>query len=453
MSDRPMALSLGAPLTHTDDDPPDACAALERAAARYPDHGVIAVTAPGHQDRIAYPDLLRRARHLLAGLRARGCQPGDAVVLHGLPLPDFFPALWACLLGGITPAAVAEPMPDDPSPAAVARFAHLRGLLGEPLVLTGHVPRLRALAGDAVVGIDECTAAEPADPHRPGPDDVALLMLSSGSTGLQKAVRLTHRGLAEFAAATRRVFDVRPEHTSVNWMPLDHSGALLIYHVLEVFVGASNVHAPTDLVLGEPLRWLDLLAEHHAQHSWAPNFAYQLIADAVEGSDRTWDLSSVRTLLNGGEQVTVPVVSRFLDATREFGITDDCVRPAWGMAETTTAITLGRYSPAAVHRVVKSSMGGDLEFAGDEAPDCVTLVAVGPPAPGAALRVVDEHGDVLPERRIGRLQVRSCRTTPGYLGDEDGTRALYADQERTWLDSGDLAFITGGEVVITGRAK
>ncbi|MFC4857928.1 MupA/Atu3671 family FMN-dependent luciferase-like monooxygenase [Actinophytocola glycyrrhizae] len=466
MSARPMALSVGAPLTHTDDDPPDACAALLLAAARHPDSAVITVTAAGHPDRVAYPELLRRARHLLGGLRARGCRPGDAVVLHGLALPDFFPALWACLLGGLTPAVIAEPMPEDPPPAAVERFAHLLGLLGGPLVLTGPdaVTRLRALTGEdgTVVGVGECAAAEPADPHRPDQDDVALLMLSSGSTGPPKAVRLTHRGLAEFAAATRRVFDVRPEHTSVNWMPLDHSGALLIYHVLEVFVGATNVHAPTDLVLGDPLLWLDLLAEYRAQHSWAPNFAYQLIADALDGvpvdGDRTWDLTPVRTLLNGGEQVTVAVVSRFLDATRRFGIRDDCVRPAWGMAETTTAITLGRYTPAAVHRVLKSSMRGELVWPGEDTPDrdCVTLVAVGPPAPGAELRVVDEHGEVLPEGRIGRLQVRSCRVTPGYLGDEDGTRALFPDHERTgraWLDSGDLAFIADGEVVITGRAK
>jgi natural product biosynthesis luciferase-like monooxygenase protein len=466
MSARPPALSVGAPLTRTDDDPPDACAALLRAAAHHPDSAVITVTTPGHPDRVAYPELLRRARHLLAGLRARGCRPGDAVVLHGLPLPEFFPALWACLLGGITPAAIAEPMPEDPLPGAVERFAHLHGLLGRPLVLTGRdaVTRLRALTGGdgTVAGVAECTAAEPAEPHHPDQDDDALLMLSSGSTGLPKAVRLTHRGLAEFAAATRRVFDVRPGHTSVNWMPLDHSGALLIYHVLEVFAGATNVHAPTDLVLGDPLRWLDLLAEHRAQHSWAPNFAYQLIADALGDApgneDRTWDLSPVRTLLNGGEQVTVPVVSRFLDATRKFGIRDDCVRPAWGMAETTTAITLGRYTPAAVHRVRKSSMRGDLVWADDDTPDRdrVTLVAVGPPAPGAALRVVDEHGEVLPEGRIGRLQVRSCRVTPGYLGDEDGTRALFPDHDRTgrtWLDSGDLAFLAGGEAVITGRAK
>ncbi|MCT2582172.1 non-ribosomal peptide synthetase/type I polyketide synthase [Actinophytocola gossypii] len=460
-----MAMTVGAPLVHDEDDPPDARAALLRAAEHHPDSAVVAVTSPGRAVRLTYPELLRRARHLLAGLRTRGRRPGDAVVLHGLPLPDFFPALWACLLGGITPAVIAEPMSDDPSPAAAERFAHVCRLLRRPLVLTGAeaVDRLRATGEcGSVTGVDECAAAEPADPHRPQGDDTSLLMLSSGSTGPPKAVRLTHHALAEFAASSRRGLDLRPEHTSVNWMPLDHSGALLLYHVLEVFVGATNVHAPTDLVLGDPLLWLDLLVEHRAQHGWAPNFAYQLVADALAGSDpdcdRCWDLSGIRTMVTGGEQVTVAVVSRFLDATRAFGLPGDCVRPVWGMAETTTAITLGRYTPAAVHRLLKSSMSGDLVRADDSVPDrdLVTLVSVGPPAPGAALRVVDEHDDVVPEGRVGRLQVRSPRVTPGYLGDEDGTRALFPDHERTgrtWLDSGDLAFVAGGEVVITGRVK
>jgi len=451
MPDRPNALSVGVPLDREESDPPDACSALLRAAGQYPGNAVVTVTSPGEPVRLGYPDLLLRARRLLAGLRARGCRTGDAVVLHGLPMPDFFPAFWACLLGGLRPVAIAEPMPAELPAAAVERFAHVCRLLARPLVLSGPdaVTRLRHLTDGfdserpvGVTGVDECAAAEPAeDVHRPEPDDVALLMLSSGSTGLPKAIQLTHRGLAEFAAATRRVFDVRPEHTSVNWMPLDHSGALLIYHVLEVFVGATNVHAPTDLVLGDPLRWLDLLDEYRAQHSWAPNFAYQLVADVLDGTDRTWDLSGVSTLLNGGEQVTVPVVARFLDATRPFGIRQDCVRPAWGMAETTTALTLGTYGPDALHRLPGSD---------------TTLVSVGRPAPGAAVRVVDEHGDVVPEGRIGRLQVRSCRVTPGYLGDETGTRALFPDHDRTgrtWLDSGDLAFLADGEVVITGRAK
>ncbi|HWM07202.1 MAG TPA: beta-ketoacyl synthase N-terminal-like domain-containing protein, partial [Actinophytocola sp.] len=456
MDTRPMALSVGPPLDLTADDPRDACAALLRAAREYPSNAVVAGSV-----RIGYAELLDRARRLLTGLRARGCAPGDAVLLHGLALPDFFPAFWACLLGGLRPVAIAEPLPADPPAAAVDRLGHVCRLLDGPVVLAAPdtVDRLRRLV-DTVVAVDECAAGAPAvELHTPDPDDVALLMLSSGSTGPPKAVRLTHRGLAEFAAGTRREFDVRPEHVTLNWMPLDHSGSLLIYHMLEVFVGCTNVHAPTEWVLGEPLRWLDLLAEHRVNHSWAPNFAYQLVADAVVAAPgRTWDLTALSTLLNGGEQVTLPVVNRFLAVTGPFGVRADCVRPAWGMAETTTAITLGRFTEAGVHRVLKSSIAGDLAPAEVDTPDRaqVALVPVGRPAPGAAVRVVDERGELLPELRIGRLQVRSARITPGYLGDEAATLAAFPDHERTgrtWLDSGDLGFLADSEVVITGRAK
>ncbi len=431
---RPMAISVGPALEPASDEPGDAVAALLRAAREHPASGVVSVSATDSVRR-SYSELLDTARRVLSGLRGLGCRPGDPVVLHGLPLDDFFPAFWACVLGGFRPATIAEP----PSESTADRFHHVCRLLDDPVVLD-----------DARFA--RCRAADPAqDVHTPDPDDVALLMLSSGSTGLPKAVQLTHRGLAEFAASSRRVLDVRPEHVTLNWLPLDHSGAFLLYHVLAVFVGATNVHAPTDLVLGEPLRWLDLVERHRADHTWAPNFALRLVTDALDGTCE-YDLSGLSTMVSGGEQVTVAVVDRFLAAT---GLPAERFRPAWGMAETTTAITFGRYS-SGVHRVLKSSVSGDLEWVAEDTPDAVTFVSVGGPAPGAAVRVVDERGDVVPEGRIGRLQVRSARITPGYLGDEPTTAAAFPDMSRTgrtWFDSGDLAFLTGGEVVITGRAK
>jgi len=431
---RPMAISVGAALAPASDEPVDAVAALLRAAREHPTSGVVSVSAADSVRR-SYPELLDTARRVLSGLRGLGCRPGDPVVLHGLPLDDFFPAFWACVLGGFRAATIAEP----PSESTSDRFHHVCRLLDDPVVLD-----------DARFA--QCRAADPArDVHTPAQDDVALLMLSSGSTGPPKAVQLTHRGLAEFAAASRRVLDVRPEHVTLNWLPLDHSGAFLLYHVLAVFVGATNVHAPTDLVLAEPLLWLDLVERHGADHTWAPNFAFRLVTDALAGN-RRYDLSGLSTMVSGGEQVTVAVVDRFLAAT---GLPAERLRPAWGMAETTTAITFGRYA-SGVHRVLKSSVSGDLEWVGEDTPDAVTFVSVGGPAPGAAVRVVDERNDVVPEGRIGRLQVRSVRNTPGYLGDEPTTAAAFPDVSRTgrtWLDSGDLAFLTGGEVVITGRAK
>ncbi|MGW5049842.1 MupA/Atu3671 family FMN-dependent luciferase-like monooxygenase [Actinokineospora sp. NPDC004072] len=429
----------GPDLDLTDDDPRSLAEALLRAAETAA--GVVIVPEHGPAATLPYAQLLDRARRVLGGLRARGIDHGDDVVLAGLPAAGFFPALWACLLGGIRPAVIAE-RPDPGSPAA-ARLHHTWRLLDEPLVLTGAPADAAAVTSPAhVTTVDECAGHPPAERLvEPDQDDVVLLMLSSGSTGAPKAAELTQRALVQFAASTRRLLDVRPEDVTANWLPLDHSGALLLYHVLAVFVGCTNVHAPTEAVLAEPTRWLDLLAEHRATHSWGPTFAYRMAADAAGG--RSWDLSSVRSLLCGGEQVSLPVLRRFLAAT---GLPDEVIVPAWGMAETTTAISFGRLSaPGTVLRLRKS----DLADADESTPDHerVTYVAVGPPAHEASVRAVDDEGATLPENRVGRLQIRSIRTTPGYRG----APAPYTDDG--WLETGDLAFLRGGQIVITGRHK
>ncbi|CCK30257.1 hypothetical protein BN159_5878 [Streptomyces davaonensis JCM 4913] len=424
-------------------DPRDAAAALLRAAETAPGAGVVTVAADGSTSRLTYPELLLRARLLLGGLRERGVGRGDFVVLCGLPLADFFPAFWACVLGGIQPVAIADP-PLAGSPAH-ERLRHACALLGDPLVLT-----------DVHELPDATPAHEFAEPHG---SDVALLMLSSGSTGAPKAARLTHAGLADFAASSRRILDVRPDDTMVNWLPVDHSGAFLLYHLLAVFTGCTNVHAPTERVLADPLRWLDLMHEHRAQHGWAPTFAYRLVADALEereSPDRTWDLSSLKTLVCGGEQITLPVMRDFLDATHGLGVREGHIVPAWGMAETVTGVTYGRLDrPGTVHRLLKSSLGGDLLRADASTPDdeTVTFVAAGAPAHGVTLRIVDDRGDLAPDGRIGRLQVHSpARLTPGYVDDPEADAAAFP-AGRDWLDTGDLAFLDAGQVVITGRRK
>ncbi|MFF3345364.1 amino acid adenylation domain-containing protein [Streptomyces sp. NPDC002779] len=436
-------------------DPPNAVEALLRAAESATDAGVVAVGADGSATRLSHPELLLRALRLLGGLRERGVGRGDVVVLCGLPLVDFFPAFWACVLGGMRPVAIAEPpLPGSP---ARERLLHACALLDNPLVLTDGT----GVEGVRVAGVRECATAAPAHEYvHPDGADVALLMLSSGSTGAPKAARLTHAGLADFAASSRRILDVRPEDTMVNWLPVDHSGAFLLYHLLAVFVGCDNVHAPTERVLADPLRWLDLMQEHRARHAWAPTFAYRLVADALGAADqdpgRSWDLSGLKTLVCGGEQITLPVMRGFLDATGAYGVREGHIVPAWGMAETVTAVTYGRLDrPGTVHRLLKRSLGGDLVRADAAAPEdeTVTFVAAGAPAHGVTLRIVDDRGDLAADGRIGRLQVHApARLTPGYVDDPDADAAAFP-AGRDWLDTGDLAFLDAGQVVITGRRK
>jgi natural product biosynthesis luciferase-like monooxygenase protein/amino acid adenylation domain-containing protein len=440
----PSSLCRGPRLELTDDDPRDAVAALLRAATQFPDAGVR--TPDGLQ---TYPQLLAQSRRILTGLRGLGLRAGDFAVLQGLPLADFFATFWACVLGGIKPVAIAAPADDGP---VLERLRHTWLLLERPLVLTdaAGVAALETLSGPPAVDVGQfADVAQATDLHRPDEEDVALLMLSSGSTGPPKTTQLTHRGLVEFCAGTRRILRMRPDHVTLNWLPVDHSGAFLFYHVLEVFVGCTNVQLPTELVIADPLRWLDELAAHQVNHSWAPTFGLQLVADAVSRQpNRTWDLTGIRSLVCGGEQVTVPVVNRFFDATAPFGLSRDCLWPVWGMAETTTAITLGGLE---VVHVRKSSLNGDLEWTAPDAPGSTAFVAVGSPAHGAAIRVVDQTGQVLPEGRIGHLQVSSRRVTVGYVNDPEATRAALPDGQ--WLRTGDLAFVKDGRLVITGREK
>ncbi|MFE0687974.1 beta-ketoacyl synthase N-terminal-like domain-containing protein [Streptomyces xiamenensis] len=463
---------LGPELEFTEDDAPDLVRALQRAARRAPDAGVITVTPDGTSSTFqTYSELLLRARRLLDGLREHGVRPGDPVVLCGLPLDAFFPAFWACVLGGARPVAIADRA--EAGAPALNRLRQVCDLLDAPLVLTDRSgaaglsrtdPALRAVAAeDCATGPEapdlDADADADADAGIVVPDgaDIAVLMLSSGSTGAPKAAQLTHHGLALFAASSRRILDLGPDDTTVNWLPVDHSGAFLLYHVLAVFTGTTNVHAPTDLVLADPLRWLDLLETHRATHSWAPAFGFSLVTEALAapGGARARDLSRVRSLLSGGERIAEPVMRRFLTATGPFGLRAEHITAAWGMAETTTAITFGRLDrPGTVQRVLRGSLTGEVTPAPQDAPESevLTFVACGAPAHRSAIRVVDDAGRVLPERWIGRLQVSSPRVIPGYANAPEADAIAFPDGSR-WLETGDLAYLADGQLVMTGRRK
>ncbi|WP_406057278.1 amino acid adenylation domain-containing protein [Kribbella sp. NBC_00889] len=470
--DRP-AISTGPALMIPAGYPRDLPSALLRAARDFGGAGVVEIGPDGRETKLDFPTLLELAARILAGLRANGVRAGDPAVVHCTEPVGFFAAFWACTLGGIRPLLMAPSPEGDRSEEGRERLRKLTDLLGWT-VLIGRPSDLPDDLGLPVLDPDALAGHEPTSEfHRPAADDVAVLMMSSGtSTGAPKIVQLTHRGLVEFAAGTPAMLPVRPGQTTLNWLPLTQSGAFLLYHLLPVFTGCTNVHVNTDWLLADPLRWLDLMDQHRVNHSWSPNFGYRLATQAIAGEpDRHWDLSALRSLVSGGEQITVPVMSEFLRLTNRFGVVPETFVAAWGMTETVTGITFARpgLTPN-VHRV-RIPPTGVIEWVDQrpatgkvavarpgktraEAPGVLSLVSVGAPAPGTTVRIVAPNGAVLPEGRIGQLQVASARVTPGYLGNLEADRAAFPIGNwpaRKWLATGDQAFITGGQVVITGR--
>nr|WSX74771.1 amino acid adenylation domain-containing protein [Streptomyces sp. NBC_00899] len=421
----------------------DSWAAALRRAAEAAGHGeIVHVRADGSETRRSYASLVPEASRVLGGLRALGLRPGARVVLQCEDTEDFVAALWGCVLGGFTAVPLTVPASYATASAAVAKLAGLWRMLDRPLVVCSPAGAagLRELAereglSDMRLASVEELRQGPADAdwHPARPDDLLLMLTTSGSTGLPKAVRLTHRNVLARSAATAAVNNLSQWDVSLNWIPLDHVTGVVMFHLRDVYLACRQIHAPTGWVLQDPLRWLDLADRHRVTVTWAPNFAFGLVAEHAEGTaDRHWDLSPMRLVTNAGEVVVAATARRFVQLLHPFGLPQDVMHPGWGMSETSSVVTDGCL-PA------------------EPAEADGTFVSCGLPYPGFALRIVDGDGRVLREGEAGGLQVRGDSVTSGYHDNSEANAEAFT--EDGWFETGDLAFLRGGELFITGRAK
>lgn len=442
VSERPPAISEGGVLWSNPDAPELLVETLTRAAESRGEQGLIYVEADGSERRQSYPDLLAAAERLLGGLRAQGLAPGDRVILQLERHQDVLGVFWACVLGGFLPVPLAVPPAYDRPSAPLQTLEGVWPAIGPATLVApaAAAPDVSAaldrlgLAGARVCAIEGLAGDRDDRHHRARPDDLALLMLTSGSTGTAKAVQLTHRNLVTRSLASQQLNDFSFAEVSLNWMPLDHVAGLIYFHLRDVFLGCRQVHVPTSAVLTDPLSWLDYLERFRATVTFAPNFAFGLVNDRErELAARRWDLSSVRVVLNGAEAIVARTARRFVQRLARHGLRQDCMRPAWGMSETSSGVTYGD------------------RFSLDGTTDDDPFVEVGRPIPTLAMRIVDSHGAVRREGEVGRLQVRGETVTRGYYNRPDLTAdALSADG---WFTTGDLGLLVDGRLTITGREK
>lgn len=415
---------------------------LVRAATQFPEHGVRYRSAEQPLDFTlrTYPHLLAESLRLLGSLRKAGVRQ-DRVVALLLERPeDFVPAFWACLLGGFTVCPLV-PTRNDPQRWA-AQLSHVDTLLDGPLVVTDRRTReeLPAVEGLAVATFEDLVAAAAdTDPGAvevtaAGPDGVALLVLTSGSTGAAKAVRLTHGNLLAAMAAKAETQSLTSDDVTLNWISYDHVAALLEAHLLPLSVGAVQLQASPESVLADPLHFLELIDAHGVTMTFTPNFLLGLINKALDqlSSPLPLDLSRLRHIVSGGEANPVATGTGFLDRLAPYGLHRGALWPAFGMTETCAGSIYNREFPDA-------DLGA--EFA-----------AVGRPVGGLRIRVAAEGGDTpLAEGETGEVQLSGPMITGGYWNNKEATEdAFTADG---WFRTGDLGRLAGGRLTLVGRSK
>ena len=289
-----------------------------------------------------------------------------------------------------------------------------------------------------------------ASPVSPSPDDLALLQYTSGSTSHPRGVELTH---AAVIANTRAIADAITHDRSagVCWLPLHHDMGLIGGALTALYCRRPQVLMPPTSFAKNPARWLQYLSDVQATIAVAPNFAYEYCTRSVADEDLAGvDLSGLEVALNGAEPIDAATVEAFEKRFAAWGLRPGTVRPVYGLAESSLAVTFGEPGHARLDVVdaVALEERGRAEAAG-AASRSRTFVCVGRPLPTQEVRVVDASDAVVPERTVGQVVVRGPSVMRGYYGRaEETAEALRGG----WLHTGDAGYLEeDGHLVVLGR--
>ncbi|QJD60663.1 long-chain fatty acid--CoA ligase [Pseudomonas sp. gcc21] len=378
--------------------------------------------------------LLEMTSRLAAGLQAQGIKPGDRVMVCMANAPEVFVAYQAIMRAG----AIVLPVMHVLHPREIGFIAEVSEASA---IITQHsiLPNVQ----QAVAGMTEpplllvSGLGEPANGTAPRmldlhtllqtasgalehpqlqPDDTAVILFTSGTTGQPKGVMLTHRNLYSNAAAAAALADVEDEPAGVTLgvLPLAHIYGFTTANTLFLRGGAMVILPKFGVA-----EVCQAIQEHKVRRfSAVPAMIHALVADPVTAQ---YDLSSLEIVGSGSAPLPVSLISAF---KARFGAD---IYEGYGLSEAAPTVS--------AHRVGETLKPG----------------SVGRAFPGVELRIVDEAGQPLPTGEIGELLVRGENITPGYYRNEAATNAAIRDG---WLHTGDVARLDeGGYLYIVDRQK
>lgn len=428
---------------------------LSARAAEGPQRPALTFIERGGEQTITRGEFLQSAQAYSGRLAAAGLGAGDLVVLvlqHSL---DLVYAFWGATLIGAVPSIfpfLTEKLDPDLYRQRVKTLVeHSRA----KVVIT--YPEFYDSLTELLAGLDcavlsTAQATESSLPAAPAidPDAIALLQHSSGTTGLQKGVALSHRAVLCQVEAYGKAIRLDPtSDVIVSWLPLYHDMGLIAGFVLPVLSG-------THLVLMSPFEWvrqptslLEAIGRHHGTLCWLPNFAYKLIVRSVRPGAE-FDLRSWRAVINYSEPVYDESHQVFAEKLAPFGFSADALAVSYAMAENTFAVTQTVVGTRPRVDVVEIAA---LQTCGEAIPaaEGKRVVSCGAPIESVELAIFDAARNPLPERRVGEIGLRSEFMLSGYYKRPDlSAEVITADG---WYLTGDMGYLADGELYISGRKK
>lgn len=388
-------------------------------------------------------------------LQAAGIQPRDLVIIAHTQNMESIYAFWGALRMGAIPSmfpTLTEKLDRDvymQHMAELIRFSDVRAVLTRD----DFKPLLRPIVDCEIIASSEIQPDSAYTPYQPQPDEIAFLQHSSGTTGLQKGVALSHQAVLNQLAAYSAPLQLYENDVIVSWLPLYHDMGLIAGFLLPLIQGIPLVlMSPFDWVK-RPAMLLRAIDEYRGTLCWLPNFAYNHMTRRIRKRDvEGLRLDSMRAFINCSEPVRDDSHRQFLERYAGQGIREEMLGVSYAMAENTFAVTqtpTGQ-SPT-LDMIDRRSLQEDRRarpLSSSEDAEALVMVSCGPVIPNTRVRVLDESGNALPERHIGELAVQSdCMLTEYYQRSDLNP---FVDG---WYRTGDMGYMAGNEVYVIGRQK
>ncbi|HEX8325176.1 MAG TPA: AMP-binding protein [Tepidisphaeraceae bacterium] len=399
---------------------------------------------------ITVAELDTRARAIAAMLQTR-TQPGDRVILAHAPGLDFIAAFFGCLYAGVVAVPTFPPRTNGNGHRMTARARAIVDHAEPSVVLTcaADVDRITtALAANVpVVGSDTVATDSAAAWQEPtiGPQTLACLQYTSGTSGTPKGVMLTHAALLANCQQIHERFETNKQSVGVVWLPPYHDMGLVGGILEPLYVGFDIVLMPPQAFLQKPSRWLTAVSRYRATITGGPCFAFGLCAAQVSDADAgKLDLSSLKVTFTGAETVRSDVLNKFAAKFAGSGFDPRSTLACYGMAETTLIVTGVRVGRGLSK---EKPLGAEAEH-----------VSCGPVVAPAKIVIVDPATrQPLPDGRVGEVWTHGPSVAAGYWQNPLATATTFAarlaDDSGPFVRTGDLGFVRDAELFVTGRLK
>ncbi|BBY05240.1 putative ligase [Mycobacterium noviomagense] len=412
--------------------------------------------------RLSWSEIHDQAKRMARSLTAKGIGRHSSVAVLATDAADVAPLAQAIWLRRAALTMLQQPTPRtdlavwlaDTVRAILMVHADLV-VLGEPFLMAKDQLLAHNLAVCTIESLRGAEPIEPVDADEAEEADIAMRQLTSGSTGVPKAVEISHANIAANSVALRDVFDMDAEKdVMASWLPLSHDMGMIAFLQFPMQLGAEAVVVATEQFLRRPLIWAELISRHRVTITAGPNFAYSLLTRVLQKADPTdIDLSSLRFAANGAEPINHRDLANFAAVGARFGLRPSAPRPAYGLAEATLVVSAAAPQDQAIVDSVSRQAVTQAHRAQpvpDDSENAQHVVCLGSPVTGMDVRIARD-GKAQGPREIGAIELRGPAVASGYL-TPDGCFPLA--RQDGWFDTGDLGYLDEeGRIYVCGRTK